>query len=46
MQTIDEIHRERPYLGVRRITDTLQDKQFVVNRKRVHRLMRLMVFQV
>lgn len=45
MREIDEIHLSRPYLGVRRITDALQAKQFAVNHKRVHRLMRLMGIQ-
>lgn len=47
MRAIDEIHLKHPYFGVRRVTDALQDKpySFVVNRKRVHRLMRLMGVQ-
>ena len=47
MRAIDEIHLKHPYFGVRRITDTLQDKPYslVVNRKHVHRLMRLMGIQ-
>ena len=47
MRAIDEIHLKHPYFGVRRIADTLQDKPYelVTNRKRVHRLMRLMGVQ-
>jgi len=42
MRMIDEIHLARPFLGSRRITDELRDDGFIVNRKRVQRLMRLM----
>lgn len=44
MRAIDEIHLKHPYFGVRRIADALRDKPYerVVNRKCLHRLMRLM----
>jgi putative transposase len=42
MRLIDEIHIERPFLGVRRVTDELVDRGYPVNHKRVWRLMRLM----
>ena len=42
MREIDEIHLEHPFLGVRRIADELQESGYLVNRKRVRRLMRLM----
>ena len=42
MRQIDEIHLARPFLGSRRITDELGDKGFIINRKRVQRLMRVM----
>ena len=47
MRAIDEIHLKHPYFGVRRITDALQNKpyEWMVNRKRIHRLMRLMEIQ-
>lgn len=47
MRVIDEIHLKRPYLGVRRIKEALQEPPYelVVNRKRIHRLMRLMGIQ-
>ena len=47
MRAIDEIHLKHPYFGVRRIADALQDKPYgwIVNRKRIHRLMRLMGIQ-
>ena len=45
MREIDEIHLQRPYLGVRRMTDALQAKQYRVNRKRVYRLMKQMGIQ-
>ena len=40
MRLIDEIHLAKPYLGIRRIKDALQDLGHTVNRKRVQRLMR------
>ena len=45
MRWIDEIHIKRPFLGVRRITDELQDSGCRVNHKKVGRLMRKMDIQ-
>lgn len=45
MRWIDELHIRRPFLGVRRITDELQDAGCRVNRKKVGRLMRKMGIQ-
>jgi len=45
MRLIDEIHLEKPFLGIRRIKDALQDLGQTVNRKRVQRLMREMGIQ-
>ena len=42
MRLMDEIYLARPFLGSRRLVDELQDCGFMVNRKRVQRLMRLM----
>lgn len=42
MARIDAIHLERPFLGSRRIVDSLADDGLATNRKRVQRLMRLM----
>jgi putative transposase len=42
MHRIDEIYMRRPYFGYRRMTTTLREQGFAVNRKRVRRLMRLM----
>ena len=42
MRLIDEIHLQRPFLGIRRITDELRDLGYLVNHKRVRRLMRKM----
>ena len=42
MRLIDEIHTKRPFLGIRRITDSLHDLRHSVNHKRVRRLMRKM----
>ena len=39
---MDEIHLARPFLGVRRDTDELRDRDYPVNHKRVWRLMRKM----
>ena len=36
---MDIIHTSRPFLGSRRITDTLQGVNYLINRKRVQRLM-------
>lgn len=40
MRLIDEIHLDKPFLGIRRIRDSLHDLGHKINRKRVHRLMR------
>lgn len=45
MRLIDEIHLDKPFLGIRRIRDALHDLGYKVNRKRVHRLMRKMGIQ-
>ncbi len=45
MRLIDEIHLNRPFLGIRRITDALYDMRYRVNRKRVQRLMQKMGIQ-
>ena len=45
MHAIDRIHTDRPFYGVRRIWKTLRDDGYLVNRKRVHRLMQLMGLQ-
>lgn len=42
MQKIDEIYTELPYYGIRRMTAELVDQYYVVNHKRVARLMREM----
>ena len=39
MRLIDEIHVGRLFLGVRRITDALQERGHLVNHKRTWRLM-------
>ena len=40
MRLIDEIHLDKPFLGIRRIKDALHDLGHTVNRKRIQRLMR------
>ena len=45
MHAIDRIYTDRPFYGVRRIWKTLRDDGYLVNRKRVHRLMQLMGLQ-
>ncbi len=45
MRLIDCIHTNRPFLGIRRITDALQGVGHHVNRKRVQRLMQKMGIQ-
>jgi putative transposase len=45
MRMIDEIHLEKPFLGIRRIKDALYDLGHTVNRKRIQRLMRIMGIQ-
>jgi putative transposase len=42
MRQMDEIYLERPFYGSRRMAVELERRGFVVNRKRVRRLMRLM----
>ena len=42
MRLIDEIHLELPFYGSRRIRNELEDRGYMVNRKRVQRLMRQM----
>jgi len=45
MDAIDELYTERPFFGVRRITEHLEISGVVVNHKRVHRLMQIMGIQ-
>ena len=45
MREIDTIYTQRPFFGSRRITDELQHMGYIVNRKRIQRLMRLMGIQ-
>ena len=45
MMLIDRIHTNRPFLGIRRITDVLRDVGHLVNRNRVQRLMQKMGIQ-
>ncbi len=42
MRVIDEQHLKRPFFGSRQMTDWLRLQGYVINRKRVRRLMRLM----
>lgn len=42
MRTMDEIHLDYPYYGVRRIMAELQRRGYGVGKKRVQRLMKLM----
>ena len=42
MRRMDELHLEHPFFGSRMMTQTLKQQGWVVNRKRVQRLMRLM----
>lgn len=42
MKLIDKIHLKRPFYGVRRIKNDLLDLGYVVNRKKITRLMKLM----
>lgn len=46
MKLIDEIFTGKPFYGSRRICDELKDKGYMVNRKRIQRLMRLMGLEV
>ncbi len=45
MRVIDELYMQRPFYGSPRMTDWLQEKGYVVNEKRVARLMRKMGIQ-
>jgi len=45
MRLIDQIHLSRPFLGIRRITDSLHDSGEATNHKRVYRLMKQMGIQ-
>ena len=42
MRRIDEIHLKYPFLGIRRIRDRLQREGYMINRKKVQRILRLM----
>ena len=42
MRLIDEIHLRLPFYGSRRLRDELYDQDYVINRKRIQRLMRQM----
>lgn len=42
MRRIDELHLKHPFFGSRMLTQTLKMLGYVINRKRVQRLMRLM----
>ena len=42
MRAMDEIHLNRPFLGVRRITDELCESGRQINHKRIYRLMQVM----
>lgn len=42
MHRIDEIYMKHPYFGYRRMTRTLKNQGYPVNRKRIRRLMQLM----
>jgi len=45
MHAMDRIYTARPFFGVRRIWKTLRDEGYLVNPKRVHRLMQQMGLQ-
>ena len=45
MRKIDELYLKRPFYGSPRMTDWLGDQGWIVNEKRVARLMRLMRLQ-
>jgi putative transposase len=45
IDAIDRIYTKRPFFGVRRIWKTLRDDGYLVNPKRVHRLMQQMGLQ-
>lgn len=42
MRKIDECHLQRPFYGSRRLRDWLEDLGYIINRKKVQRLMREM----
>ena len=42
MRRMDELHLEHPFFGSRMLTQTLKKAGWIVNRKRIQRLMRLM----
>lgn len=42
MHRIDEVYMKHPYFGYRRMTRTLKNQGYLVNRKRIRRLMQLM----
>jgi putative transposase len=42
MRRIDELHLKHPFFGSRMLTQTLKQQGYVINRKHVQRLMRLM----
>lgn len=42
IRLIDEIHTGKPFLGSRRIRDELENRNLVVNCKRIRRLMRIL----
>lgn len=45
MKRIDEIYTKRPFYGVRQITNQLHEDGYLVNHKKVHRLMQEMGIQ-
>ena len=42
MHAMDELYTQHPYYGSRRMTATLNRNGFMVNRKRIQRLMQVM----
>jgi len=42
MRLLDEIHLERPFYGSRRLKNALMDEGYIVGRKKVSRLMRVL----
>lgn len=45
MNEIQEIYSNRPFQGYKRITDDLKERGYMINHKRVYRLMKLMGLQ-
>jgi len=45
MNEIREIYERHPFKGYKRITDDLRDKNYIINHKRVYRLMKIMGLQ-